>query len=147
MIPLANSYKRISWGNGPVTADKLNAMVQNTDYLYERMMRGHVEVSGLVVDKNVRIQGILVAIQNNINGVSRFSNVYWPKPFTPGCIPIITYGHYFTEAIIHSVGFKNINGTMFPSSTGFRMEVFAPTSEYGDEFRGQHLYSCMGLGF
>lgn len=145
---MANAvYKRLSFGAGPLTAEKLNSLVNNTDYLYDRMMRGYVSVNGINRDTNVRLQGFMCQITNNINNVSRFSNVYWPKPFAAGCIPIITYGHYFTEAIIHNVGFKHINGSIFPDNTGFRIEVFAPKTEYGDEWRGNHWFSVMGLGW
>ena len=141
------NYTRMSFGSGPLASDKMNRLVDNVDYLYDRMMRGGYYVHSFNKETSLRVQGMLVSINNNINNVSRFSNVYWPKPFTAGCIPVITYSHYFTEAIIHNVGIKNINGGIFPDNVGFRMEVFAPKTEYGDEWRGTHWFPVIGLGF
>lgn len=127
--------------------DKLNRLVDNVDYLFDKMVRGGYYVNGFNKDTSVRVQGFLAQIQTNINQVSRFSNCYWPKPFTAGCIPVISFSHYFTEAIIHSVGFRGINGGVFPDNIGFRMEVYAPKTEHGDEWRGTHWYAITGLGY
>lgn len=144
---MANNYTRVTWGNGPVTAEQLNKMVENTDYLYERMMRGTFLVSGIFKDANLRIQGVVTSVTNNINGVSMYSNVYWPKPFSPGCDPVCAVSHYFTEAIIHSVGLRNMNGGLRPTNQGFRIETYAATTEHGDERRGSHEYAVIGLGW
>jgi hypothetical protein len=143
----SGNFTRITFGAGPLSAEKLNGLVDNTNFLYDKMVRGGYYVNGFNKETSVRIQGMLVSINNNINNVSRFSNVYWPKPFTAGCIPVITYSHYFTEAIIHNVGIRGIGGGIFPDNVGFRMEVFAPKTEYGDEWRGTHWYPVIGLGY
>ena len=143
----SGNFTRITFGAGPLSAEKLNGLVDNTNYLYDKMVRGGYYVNGFNKETSVRMQCMLVSINNNINNVSRFSNVYWPKPFTSGCIPAITYSHYFTEAIIHSVGIKGIGGGIFPDNVGFRMEVFAPKTEYGDEWRGTHWYPVIGMGY
>ena len=148
MIKLANSnYTRIRFGSGPLTAEKLNRMVDNMDYLYERMARGGYYVNGFNKDTSVRIQGFVAYATTNINNVSRWNNVYFTRPFTTGCIPVITNGHYYTEALIHSIGFKGLNGGVWPTNMGFRLEVFAPTTEYGDEWRGEHIYPIIALGY
>ena len=148
MSLLSNAtFKNLSFGPGPLTAEKLNALADNTKYLFDKMMVGYMSVNGITRDTNIRMQGFLCQPATSINNVSRYSNVYWPRPFAVGCWPVITYGHYFTEAIIHSVGFKHINGSIFPDNVGFRMEVFAPTTEYGDEWRGSHWYGVIGLGW
>lgn len=144
---LASVYKRLEFGPGPMTTEKLNALAGNVDFLFDRMLRGYVNVAGIARDTNIRIQGFLCQASTSLNNVSRYSNVYWPKPFGAGCIPVITYGHYFTEALIHSVGFKHISGGHLPDNVGFRIEVFAPKTEYGEEWRGTHWYACMGLGW
>lgn len=140
-------YRRLSWGSGPVTAEKLNQMVENSDFLYEKMMRGHFAHLGLMKDTNLRIQGMDVIVPQQINNVSRFANAYWPKPFSPGCKPIITNGHYFTEKVIHSVGIRNISGGLFPDNAGFRMEVYAGDAGYGSEWAGDHWYPVIALGW
>ncbi len=141
------NFKRITFGTGPLAAEKLNALQGNTEYLFDRMLRGYVATDGLNRDTNIRIQGFICQATTSLNNVSRYSNVYWPKPFAAGCRPIMTTGHFFTEALIHSVGFRHIAGGVFPDNAGFRIEVFAPTTEYGDEWRGTHWYSVMGLGW
>lgn len=137
----------MSFGTGPLATEKMNTLVSNVDFLYDKMVRGGYYVNSFNKDTSVRIQGFLTQATTNINNVSRFNNCYWPKPFTSGCIPVISYSHYFTEAIIHSVGFKGIGGGIFPDNIGFRMEVFATTTEYGDEWRGTHWYAITGLGY
>lgn len=147
-MKLANSnYTRIRFGSGPLSAEKLNRMVDNMDHMYDKMVRGGYYVNGFNKDTSVRIQGFTATPITTINNVSRFSNIYFPVPFTSGCIPVITYGHYFTEAIIHSVGFKGIEGGIWPGNSGFRMEVYATTTEHGDEWRGSHTYSILALGY
>jgi hypothetical protein len=140
-------YRRINWGAGPVTAEKLNAMVENIDYVNERMLTGHWETFGMQKETNLRVQGMRVWPQQQINNVSRFANAYWPKPFSPGCSPIIVAGHYYTEKVIHSIGIKNINGSEFADNAGFRLEVYAGDSGYGSEWAGGHSYGVIALGW
>ena len=141
------NYTRIKWGNGPVTAEKLNQMVANTDYLYDRMMRGTYQVGGIFKDANLVVQGVICSVTNNINGLSMFSNVYWPKPFSPGCDPVCGVSHYFTEAIIHNIGLRGMEGGVRPTNMGFRIETYAGKTEHGDERRGTHEYSVLALGW
>lgn len=141
------NYRRLSWGAGPITSEKLNAMVENTDFLYERMMRGNWTMFGIQKETNLRMQGIVMMVPEQINNVSRFVNAYWPKPFQPGCSPIIVHGHYFTEKIIVSVGIRNINGGVFPDHAGFRMEAYAGDAGYGSEWAGTHWFPVLGFGW
>lgn len=141
------NFVRTSFGAGPLSADKLQRLANNVEFLYDKMVRGGYYVHAFKKDESVRVQGFLVQASNNINNLSRYSNCYWPKPFMAGCIPVMSYGHYFTEAIIHSVGFKSIGGGLYPDHMGFRIEVYAPTTIHGDEWRGEHWFSIIGLGY
>lgn len=144
---MATSYRRLSWGSGPITAEKLNAMVENSDFLYERMMRGHWTMWGVTKETNLRIQGIVMSVPDQINNVSRFVNAYWPKPFTPGCSPIISTGLYYTDKIGVFTGIRNISGGPFPDNAGFRLEMFGHDFGYGSELAGEKWVPCLGLGY
>lgn len=122
-------------------------MVENTDFLYERMLRGHFNHLGLLKDTNLRVQGMVVGFPNQINNVSRFIHAYWAKPFSPGCSPIMAASHYFTEKIVVSYGIRNISGSPFPDNAGFRVEMFAGDVGYGSEWAGDHWVSVIGLGW
>lgn len=122
-------------------------MVENSDYVYEKMVQGNWDVFGMQKTTNLRVQGMITWPVTQINNVSRFCNAYWPKPFSPGCTPIIIPGHYYTEKVIHSIGIKNINGTEFPDNAGFRIEVYAGDNGFGPEWAGGHSYPVIGFGW
>lgn len=141
------TYRRISWGSGVITAEKLNTMVENSDYLYERMLRGNYDHMFLQKDSNLKINAMTCGFPNHINNVSRYMHAYWAKPFAPGCSPIIATSHYFTEKIIVSVGIRNINGGPFPDNAGFRVEAYAGDEGYGSEWAGEHWIGVVALGW
>lgn len=140
-------YRRLSWGSGPVTAEALNQMVENSDFLYERMMRGHYDHMGLQKETGIRVNALTMGFTTQINNVSRFSNAYWAKPFSPGCSPIIAASHYFSEKIVVSFGIRNIGGGPFPDNAGFRIEMFAGDVGYGSEWAGEHWLALVGVGW
>ena len=102
-------------------------------YLYERMMRGHFYHLDLAKDTNLRMQGMVLGLWNQINNVSRYTNAYWQKPFSPPCSPILADCHFFSEKIIVSHGLRNLNGGPFPDNAGFRVEMYAGDAGFGSE--------------
>ena len=144
------NYTRLRFGNGAVSAEKLNAMIGNMDYLYENMVRGYWNVFLTPKETNLRVEGMLVSPYNYIDAVRRTALIYWPKPFSPGCSPIITNSHYMNLSYVHAVAMSAIDGTAIPNNIGFlfrAVSIFPATSEYGEQWVGDHWFPVIGLGY
>jgi hypothetical protein len=144
------SYTRLRFGNGSISAEKLNAIIGNTDYLYENMVRGYHNVFGNPKETNLKVQGILCLPYHYQDVWQRTADIYWPKPFSPGCTPVITNSHYMNAAFLHAIAIAALDLTVFPNNVGFKMHMVATqaaTSSWGDQWQGDHWVPVIGLGF
>ena len=83
-----SSYKPVYWGEEPTTSDKLNQMVNNTQWVYENMPRMLYSAYGVKKADSVKIiAGTAVVPANNQSWASVI--VSFGNYFTPGCKPVV----------------------------------------------------------
>lgn len=150
----SQNYNRISFSAGPLTVEKLNDIVENMDYLYERMCMGHYFVSGHQKENGLVIQGQITGVDRTASSAVRYTDMFWAKPFTTGCSPIITGAQYSTEMAQYFWMVRATNGLLYPDNRGFRLEVGLPKgdggllssrSKWAD--KAETIWSFIGMGY
>jgi hypothetical protein len=85
-------YTPVSWApNDPITTEKLNTMVANTQLLFERTPKTLYNAHGIVKDKGVKIFSAKVTMPAGTTANS-WARVYFGNFFSVGCQPVITIG-------------------------------------------------------
>lgn len=83
-----SQFKDISWGDEPLDTNKLNTMVANTRYLFERAPKLYYHAYGVHRDTGLRIACGTVTVPRSDNKSERV-NVYFGSFFKPGSRPIV----------------------------------------------------------
>ena len=149
---MASGYKRMSFGAGALSAEDLNQLVSNMDVLEKTMIKGHYMVAEISKDSGLLIQGIVTGIVNPTSNNTRFANIYWPRPFSTGCKPVIVGSRYETEFAPVSLSIRAIDNSLYPSNTGFRAEINLIKDQNlwmtsGKWSKESTVYSFIGLGW
>lgn len=155
----SQQYQRVSFESGPLTVEKLNDLVENMDFLYDRMCAGYYFVNGHQKENGLVIQGQVAGVDKTASSAIRYADIFWAKPFTTGCKPIITSSQYASEFSRNFWVLRAINGQLEPDNRGFRLEVGLPPNDDGILFGlagARHhswsdstrvLWSFIGLGY
>lgn len=145
---MAFIYKRINWGSlsEPVSNNKLNDMINNMDYLYEKMITGYYNMFGVTRETGLSIRvgaAKLPYSEANYLGVSH----YFAKPFLPGTRPIIVSGFSTDMRWRIFMALRGFDGRAVPDHTGF-VGVFTQDSDrsYGNQYMGEQWYTYIALG-
>lgn len=93
------------------------------DILEKTMVKGYYNVAEISKDSGLIIQGVVTGIVNPTSNNTRFANIYWPRPFSTGCKPVIVGSRYETEFAPVSLSIRGIDNSLYPSNTGFRAEI------------------------
>lgn len=124
---MSTPYKPVSWGNEYISADKLNVMASNDQYLFERTPTVYYKAFG--VSKRAGGMKIIAGIQvfgankkvTNVDKDYHFGNF-----FSQGCHPIVTTslsmatpGRY--HVVISGLG----KGVISPDHRGMNLRVIA----------------------
>lgn len=120
---LANMYKRMSFAAGALSAEDLNQLVSNMDILESTMVKGFYMVDEISKNSGILLQGVITGIINPTSNTTRHANVYWSRPFSTGCKPIIVGSKYEIESAPTMVSIRAIDNNLYPSNTGFRAEI------------------------
>lgn len=148
-------YNNISFESGPLTVEKLNDLVENMDFLHERMTMGYYFVNGHQKENGLIIQGQVTGVDKTASSAVRYADMFWAHPFTPGCKPVITSAQYSTQMTQYFWGLRAVNGQLEPDNRGFRLEVGLPKGD-GGLFSGggqkwadkaETVWSFIGLGY
>lgn len=147
-------YQRVSFESGPLTVEKLNDLVENMDFLYDRMCAGYYFVDGHQKENGLIIQGQVAGVDKTASSAVRYADVFWAKPFTTGCKPIITSSQYSTQMAQYFWMLRAINGQLNPDNRGFRLEVGVPKGDGGLlsgkakwADKAQTIWSFIGMGY
>lgn len=149
---LANMYKRMSFAAGALSAEDLNQLVANMDILEASMVKGFYMVDEISKNTGILLQGVITGIINPTSNTTRHANVYWSRPFSTGCKPVIVSGKYEIDSAPTLVSIRAIDGNLYPSNTGFRAEInlvkdnnlFWSTGKWSEK---STVYSFIGLGW
>lgn len=139
----------MSWGKEPITAQKLNDMVDNMDYLYEKMLTGYYDINGLTRDSGLTIRIGHVKVpqtENTANDVVHF----FSRPFMPGTRPVVLISlasEYFNRIFI---AMRGLDGRATADHRGF-VATFSqdrtpggPTEYSGEQFLQYVAFGYMG---
>lgn len=149
---LADHYKRMSFGAGALSAEDLNQLVSNMDVLEGTMVKGHYSVAEIKKNTGLLIQGVVTGIVNPTSNKTRYAQVYWPRPFSTGCNPVIVGSRYESEFAPVSLSIRAIDGSLYPNNSGFRAEINLVKDQNlwwssGKWSEKSTVYSFIGLGW
>lgn len=148
----ANGYVRMSFGAGALSSEDLNQLVANMDILEKTMIKGYYMVNEISKNTGILVQGLVTGIVNPTSNNTRFANIYWPRPFTTGCKPVIVGSRYETEFAPVSLSIRAIDNSLYPSNSGFRAEINLIKDQNlwwssGKWSKESTVYSFIGLGW
>lgn len=126
----ATPFQPISWSdNEPIYVDKMNAMANNDQWLFENAPNMYYNVAGVKKTTGIKIMTGFVAIPITTSYTDRDSEAtfYFGSFFSQGCQPVVvaslqTYPQ--TRIIISTRGI----GTFWPDSRGFEVRAAANDS-------------------
>lgn len=152
MYLAANMYKRMHFGAGALSAEDLNQLVMNMDILEDTMVKGYYMVNEVSKNTGILIQGVVTGIVNPSSNTTRFANIYWSRPFSTGCNPVIVGTQYATDHAPLALSIRGIDHGLRPGNTGFRAEVnqIEDRHLWGNNrnwTKDPTLYSFIGLGW
>lgn len=142
----------MSFGAGALSAEDLNQLVANMDILESTMIKGYYMVDQISKDSGILLQGVVTGIINPTSNTTRHANVYWSRPFSTGCKPIIVGSKYETEAAPTMLSIRGIDNNLYPSNTGFRAEINLIEDRHlwgsnGKWSEKSTVYSFIGMGW
>lgn len=119
----AKPYAPQSWGdNEPIFTEKLNAMTNNDQYLFENMPAVYYNGHGVQKTAGTKILSAAVSIAPNsksANGVARF---YFGSFFSAGCNPfVIASINSYPQGRFH-LWTRGID-TFWPDHRGFEVNI------------------------
>lgn len=149
---MASGYKRMSFAAGALSAEDLNQLVSNMDLLEKTMIKGYFMVNEISKNSGILVQGVVTGVVNPTSNNTRFANIYWPRPFSTGCKPVIVGSRYETEFAPVSLSIRGIDNSLYPSNTGFRAEINLIKDNQlwwsnGKWSKESTVYSFIGLGW
>lgn len=120
----ATPFKTLSWGdNEPLYTDKLNAMVNNDQWLFENMPQAKYSAHLLNRQQGIKLVSGFVYLKASANGYSS-ATAYFGSYFSSGCKPVVvTSLNSYPQGRIHVVT-RGI-GTFFPDHRGFEVRAYA----------------------
>lgn len=140
-------FKVVSWSpNDPLEDDKLDAMVQNDNWLLENMMRGQYNSTGVVRETGLKFAGGLAIITSG-KSASKSRYVNFDNYFSESCKPIVTTG-------IVSSSQRQIHATIDgpgskpqPTRDGFQIHVYVQSKNKKKKISRNFYVSWHALGY
>lgn len=124
----ATPFKSVTWTDEPVATQKLNAMANNEQWLYENMPRMYYNANGIKRTTGVKVltgTAYVGASQNDHTGTA----VYFGSYFSAGCKPVVVAGlNAYPQGRLHVVT-RGI-GVLIPDNRGFEVRVYANEVNY-----------------
>ena len=105
----ATPYKPISWGDEPVFKDKLNAMANNEQWLFENTPKMLFNTYGIKRSNGIKVLAG-IAVVNPTNEAWAHATVSFGTFFSSGCKPVIvtgtqpTTGRWRYQTIFRGIG-------------------------------------------
>ena len=140
-------FKVVSWAPlDPITDEKLDAMVNNDNWLRDNMMRGKYSANSVNRENGMRMLAGLALITSG-KAASKSVNVSFGNYFSEACRPIVTTG-------IVSAGQRQIYSTIDgpgskpqPTRDGFQAHVFVNSSNKKKKIARNFYISWHALGY
>lgn len=144
---MASIYKRLIWGRTErISSQKLNDMISNDDYLFEKLFSGYYNHNGLVKDTGLTFRAGSVSIPN-FNGVYMSVNTFYSRPFLPGTKPIILLGLMSSDSNRIHYATRGLDGSWQPDHTGFNLYTSSnEVPNNGTEYKGTQYMAYLAIG-
>lgn len=144
----ATEWKAVSWvPNELITDTKLNQMVNNDEYLHNKMMVGRYDANGVTIDSSVRIMTGLALIAAQSKAATASVTVDFSNFFTPGTKPIVTTGIYSQNQRYLMATVQGKGSDPQPDSTGFKVTAAVWTKADKDRHIGSCYVSWAATGY
>lgn len=119
----ATPFKSVTWTDEPVATQKLNAMANNDQWLFENMPRMYFNSHGIKRTAGVKVLAGTAYIRPS-TAEHTGTTVYFGSYFSAGCRPVVVAGlNAYPQGRLHVV-VRGI-GTLFPDNRGFEVRVYA----------------------
>lgn len=141
------SFKIISWSDDElITAEKLNTMVSNAEWVRDNMVQGDYAAFGKDKRDGVKLLGGVALISKSGNR-SKSKRVSFNSFFTPQAKPIVTTGVVSSHQRRIFCTIEG-DGKPFPDGTGFVIQVFIEADNDANKKITNDFYvSWMALGW
>lgn len=138
--------KVVSWSPlDPITAEKLNDMVNNDQTIQENMVRGRYTGVGASYDKGIRIASGLVRITAR-TAPSATVGVKFQNFFSDNCKPMVTTGIYSGKQREISVTLDGAGASLVPTNAGFNVTAYV-RSTAKKKISNNFYVSWIALGY
>lgn len=115
-------YIPVSWSKEVVSIDKLQAMAQNDEALFQMKPQAALKHAGVTKNRGIRILAGSQLYQPTNTWATNVDH-YFGNYFSAGCKPVVIptiYGYPQTATYIHP---KGLGGTQLPDHRGFSVYV------------------------
>lgn len=117
-------YTPVTFAPGdPLTIEKMNALANNMQLLYEKTPKTLYKAYGITKDKGIRVYSTVLTIPP-IKAVQGWGTVYFGNFFSVGCKPVITLGVNAWPQHRYHTNFSGINQVL-PDHRGVQVRIQA----------------------
>lgn len=143
----ATPYRPVTWGdNDPLFTDKLNAMTNNDQWLFENMPTMFYNAYNLKRTTGLKMASGLVIIPAS-RSYWGAAVVYFGDFFSQGCHPVVTTGLIHQGQLRMHVGVRGIS-TMHPDNRGFTASVCVNEATAVNNYITKYVYvTWMAMGY
>ena len=144
----SEEFKVVSWAPlDPITDEKLDAMVNNDNWLRDNMARAQYGANGVHRDTGVRIASGLVLMTAG-KGITRNKRVSFGSYFSESCKPIVTTGIVSTAQRQIHVTIDGPGNSVQPTRDGFQCYCYVVVPKKGNKKITRNFYvSWHALGY
>jgi hypothetical protein len=140
-------FKVVSWDpTDPITLDKLDAMVDNDNWLKDNTVRGRYGANNVAKDTGIRIASGLARFTAQ-KAANQQKYVSFANYFSAGCLPIVTTGTVSAHQRQISVTIDGPGSKPQPTRDGFQVHVFVDSNNKGKAITNPFYVSWIALGF
>lgn len=139
--------KVLSWSPlDPITAEKLNDMVQNDNLLQDNMVRGFYSGASVTKEQGIRIASGLVPITAR-KPASASKAVSFGSFFSAGCRPIVATGVISANQRQIFVTCDGPGSELLPTRSGFTANVYVNSNNKKKKISNTFYVSWIAVGW
>lgn len=143
----STEYVVISWSDQEdITGEKLDAMVSNTNYLRDNMLRGNYGANGITRDVGLKIASGLVLITASKTPIQS-RTVSFSNYFSDSCKPIVTTGVVSSSQRRIFVSVNGPGSLPMPTRDGFQVVVEVDSTSKKKSITRNFYVSWIAMGW
>lgn len=147
---MSTSYRPTTWGDEYISADKLNQMAANDQYLFERTPTVYYNANGVskrTGGMKIAAGQLIVPANKKISAVHR--EYHFGSFFSQGCRPVVTTGMCMTSGGRYHITIAGLgNNSALPDHRGVRFRVIAnPLNSKDNKILHRVVVSWIAVGW